>query len=256
MASQRLCAFCGERGTSEEDVFARWITPVVPDAFGSGPMTLTRSQGRSKAGLMSLRVTNRAVCRACNNGWMSRVEQAAKPLLTPIFRDESTVLTKASEIVLVSAWAFKTALMYERAHRAPWHTPDEHFSYVYERGAPPPNASVAIGRYRPQPGQVPHIAWAERARVGPMTVDGETFAGYRVTFSIAHAIFQVYGHPSSTDFKLERGGYPDGSDDPVPLFRSIWPLDFGVVDLPQPLALDTETLHRLEHGQDAAGTDI
>ncbi len=58
----------------------------------------------------------RGICADCNNGWMSRLESAAKPILTPMILGEPVTLSTADQQV-VAAWATKTALVLEYSHR-------------------------------------------------------------------------------------------------------------------------------------------
>jgi len=107
----KRCLFCGEHGSSREHVFALWISKLFSDA---APFTVKATHGRSKTGLKQIALYSRAACRHCNNGWMSELEQRARPLLTPAIPGQ-TVRWDAEEQLIVAAWAFKTALMLDRS---------------------------------------------------------------------------------------------------------------------------------------------
>ena len=123
--SRRLtnCPFCGERRRETvEDAWPRWLNKVMLDPQGAGqahdisivdgvPMVRRR---RKVVSYNTERV--RGICADCNNGWMSRLESAAKPILTPMILGEPVTLSTADQQV-VAAWATKTALVLEYSHR-------------------------------------------------------------------------------------------------------------------------------------------
>lgn len=52
------------------------------------------------------------VCDKCNSGWMSRLEQAVRPILIPLIEGQRSVLAlSASERLLLARWTAKTAYM-------------------------------------------------------------------------------------------------------------------------------------------------
>jgi hypothetical protein len=181
---------------------------------------------------------------------MSVFEQETSPLLTPLIQDKPHRIASARHLSMLARWAFKTALMFECAHKPPWHVPPEHFRYLNDHRLPPPTASVALGRYLPQPGQTAWAAWGERANVGPPPLESpppKDWQAYRVTFSIGHAVFQVYGHNGPVGYVLERVGV--GGDERFRLFAKIWLLPIEAVTWPSQQAFDTPGLKLLEGGQ-------
>lgn len=106
------CAFCGstKRPRGREHVLPDWLSTIgldlsqveyhvgwlnrVPRRWTSTPFT----------------ATVRAVCDDCNHGWMSGLEGAAKPILTPLILGETKDLS-ADDQRLIATWAFKTALV-------------------------------------------------------------------------------------------------------------------------------------------------
>jgi hypothetical protein len=66
------------------------------------------------------------VCAPCNNGWMSRLERRAKPVLLDLINMKASLLQLSIENrTTVSAWAIKTAFMIASAQKSigplPWH---------------------------------------------------------------------------------------------------------------------------------------
>lgn len=54
----------------------------------------------------------RCVCRTCNNGWMSRLENDARPHIEPMLRGEKQRLDSAGQGI-VAVWIVKTAMVME-----------------------------------------------------------------------------------------------------------------------------------------------
>ena len=50
------------------------------------------------------------VCAECNNGWMSRLEMAAAPLITPMLTGERRVTLNVDDHTTVALWVMKTAM--------------------------------------------------------------------------------------------------------------------------------------------------
>jgi len=57
--------------------------------------------------------SRRCVCETCNGGWMSRLEQAALPLVEPLMRDLPVTLTQ-DQAATLAAWGVKIAMVLER----------------------------------------------------------------------------------------------------------------------------------------------
>jgi hypothetical protein len=70
-ASKPQCVFCQREESSDEHVFARWLSRLLADG---APFTLNKEPGRNTSGLQTINVKSRAACRSCNGGWMSGSE--------------------------------------------------------------------------------------------------------------------------------------------------------------------------------------
>lgn len=233
MSQAAPCVFCERPGSSEEDVFAKWIADLMRNG---AVFNLRRAHGRSKTNLRYLGIKSRAACKTCNNEWMSQFEQTVQPLLTPNIKGEPTRWALPAEHTIVARWAFKTALMLDRSvipdH---WTTPDKDFKYLFKHQRPPPSVSILLGWYEPEPQEEVFAVWAGSARTGPgqKASTGEELDGYRLTFSVGHAIFQVYGltRTSTGRFLSERTITMDGQlvrD----AFRRLWPHTLVAHDWP------------------------
>jgi hypothetical protein len=110
------CLACGNTPSSPslEHVFARWLLEEFgPDAR----IDLFRlhhdgasEQVRDTIKLDSFKL--KKVCAACNNGWMSELENAAKPLILEVIRDNRALDSfSEEERRILARWAGKTAII-------------------------------------------------------------------------------------------------------------------------------------------------
>lgn len=134
------------------------------------------------------------VCRdRCNGGWMSVLENEARPFLQPMLEGRGRALHEHGQH-LVATWAYKTALMLNFA--IPEHTQaasDAEYRYLYEQRHPPPSARVFMFAYEDD------IKATATFRQHPLWIGSSekldsrgAFDGYTMTFSVAQLGFQVF----------------------------------------------------------------
>lgn len=122
MRPKTKCIFCdsasGARLTKEH-VFPDWLRQLFPrspnDSHTRGQAswaglepTTAVTKGQGQAGSRRVKV----VCKDCNNGWLSNMENQIKPLLMRLIRGEPCVLDTHAQRTL-AAWAAKTAMVGE-----------------------------------------------------------------------------------------------------------------------------------------------
>ena len=125
-----------------EDVFAKWITRVLPTPTAPierGRGDSPRATHRSNILEAKLR---KAVCRPCNNGWMSQLEDDVRDVLagamSPTARTVPVTLNRDDQQT-VAFWAVEKALLLELALRqslfgyTPGHIPAHHLTWLYEQ---------------------------------------------------------------------------------------------------------------------------
>lgn len=162
--SRRICAFCGGGPQfTKEHAWPRWLHPyaktvpptrfsrslgfarISPDTWAESPTVVVEQPGSV------LRVVAREVCARCNGGWMSRLEQDAKPILLRLMQaagDGSRVLLGPAEAATVGAWAVKTAWVRELASKGSHvATTSAMRRFLAEQGLPSEFSSVWLARY-------------------------------------------------------------------------------------------------------------
>jgi hypothetical protein len=121
------CIFCGEAAKmTSEHIWGEWIQEHVPrtsnkhsfaDVFVAKPGEDEPTAVRIRAGdPINSQVS--VVCGECNNGWMSRLQERAKPFLIPLFAGIPEILTDASQRA-IAAWASMATMTGEHITRNP-----------------------------------------------------------------------------------------------------------------------------------------
>jgi hypothetical protein len=242
----RKCVFCERDVATLEHIYAEWLSEIVP---GEGEMVHERGPvfppgddgGETWRHPRLFTLTVRATCEDCNTGWMNRLEERVKPLITLPIQGERQTLKTGVEQTSVAAWAFKTALMLDCAQqKGVRHVPRQHYRYLYHFRHPPPNVHVRLLPYGFHEGQEYHPAWVKRTRLTVNSGFGD-FKGYSFTFSVGHLVFQVFGVLSPQEFNVRRNTRrPDGTE--IDFLRQIWPLGVEPITWPPSSGFDAEGL--------------
>jgi hypothetical protein len=184
----KTCMFCGGTGLTQEHVRPRWLEGAIEEDAPLG-----YRHGTAGAEPAPLEWTGRGfthtvgdVCRRCNSGWLSELESAAKPLLTPMIRGKHQTLGPRQQRV-VATWVMKTAAVIDRTHRHRT-VPPEHGRVLRERREPPPGVYVWLAAYG-----VDTFVGTHKGFQFPS--GGGIDDAYGATFSIGHLVLQVLGLP-------------------------------------------------------------
>ena len=105
------CIFCGAKGTmTGEDVLGQWLQRIDldqgPVPHGTGWLN---RMGRHIGTRPPYRQRIRDVCKACNSGWMSRLENTASRVLTPFILGVAGAV-EGHDLGAIAAWVQKTCL--------------------------------------------------------------------------------------------------------------------------------------------------
>jgi hypothetical protein len=156
----RRCIFCGADilpGTPGEHVYPKWLRRFLadgeffehlPGTYKDTPNAQTESWhdwGEYKSKDAGPQVDT--VCRDCNHHWMSDLEAAGSPLLTPMIEGKAQGLDIHQQVI-VARWASKTAMVWEQLvpDKDRLHSDAEH-RWVREKPTPPPDTTVCLGQF-------------------------------------------------------------------------------------------------------------
>jgi hypothetical protein len=109
------CIFCREGGLSKEDFYPRWLRRHFPPPArmntrhrmqtmtisSSGRTTMTPiTQGTQSRPGHTISRKLHLVCKKCNNGWMSQLQEAAKPLLLELFNQRWSINSDDDRLIV------------------------------------------------------------------------------------------------------------------------------------------------------------
>ncbi len=84
------------------------------------------------------------VCATCNNGWMSKLESRAKPLLSKLIFADGAIALSEIDADMLAAWSAKTLVnvAFERHRKAEHLVPPEVRDFIREHEAPPSDTTI------------------------------------------------------------------------------------------------------------------
>lgn len=107
MIGSRQCLFCDNSADTKEHLWPDWILRIL-----KGARPIRQVLGKSPPNEFHGDVRIRCVCRGCNGGWMSSLEETVKPFLSQLIHGASLALD-ARQQELTSIWALKVAMVLE-----------------------------------------------------------------------------------------------------------------------------------------------
>lgn len=149
----RLCVFCGnpvQGQKSDEHIFPQWLQKHLGIKNQQLSNTLYAVSGETS----SVRRhtfhghVSGLVCERCNSGWLSKLEEQAKPLLIPLVDGTCTGQINWRDCQIIAFWIFKTCLTLHSASQIDKFIPAEHYKAVYERRAIPKGVVIAISNFQ------------------------------------------------------------------------------------------------------------
>jgi hypothetical protein len=189
------CIFCASpTAMTKEHVIPQWVEPHM---VGDGVFTATRNtpDGRSSSHTTTrLPWVVKRVCATCNSGWMSSLENAAKPYVEPMILGTQTTLHPAAQRIVVR-WALKTATMFLCMDRQIG-PPEQATRHVQALGGEPPNAAVWLSKYEDD--AHPWSSWAS-ATGTEMRLNsrpGKMWMGRSVAFTVRHLALLAFMPPT------------------------------------------------------------
>lgn len=245
MALPKRCIFCQARTKlTREDFLPQWFRELFPAPLGSEKLRLNAEvswfEREASTGDLVMIVapgklarpgdladqTLRIACAPCNNGWMSRLQQDAKPHLTPYILGGWSPFSQDARNV-VSSWATMFSMVVEFGDEPSAVVPPVEREVFMRDLRPPIGAYVWAGRLC---GDLPY--WFHR-RALRLTVDPRDRKrepnAQLTTIVLGQLLLQVYLTTSDlTAFDPIERAFEQG-------LCPLWPLEPGAptgVDLP------------------------
>jgi hypothetical protein len=234
------CIFCGARPPlSYEHVFGKWLWKL--DHTGEGVHEILVDGGepivQRKRGLFTRRL--KIVCSTCNEGWMSGIEEAAKPLLVKMFGSPSQISLSADDQLALARWAFKTAVVARYVtDRSTF--PAAHRREFGETHNPPQNAQIWIGAASvpntPTYGELLAETKYQPVELTAPGPDGSATVApaYRSELRLYNVVFVVMGYVADAPLaRIEPSGALGMA------LTALWPAAGQDISWPPPVNLDS-----------------
>jgi hypothetical protein len=225
------CIFCGatDRKMSNEHVWPEWITGLLPSEVAREMVTLhftDSHQGHVRSFPQRLfQLTVKDVCKPCNEGWMSRLEEAVKPIISGMLVGRGRELHARGQAA-IAAWALLKVLVVQRSFPRESFVPTRHYAEVFavrDEQQPPPLYRAYTGR----------VGWSQgRGDFGFFRMNGvqrrsgqpedsripvDEVDGYLATFTVLDLVVQVFRSLDDEEVEwLHRG-------DLAPSMARLWP---------------------------------
>lgn len=155
------CIFCDGTGLSKEHIWSDWLDQVLPkaayryEAYYAGGRDVDGDvksiAPRRRQGSVQTKKF-RGVCERCNNEWMSKIVDDAKPYATKLIKGEPIVLTMKAQSALAS-WLSLSAMMANRLAKLRHKFPASDLAHMFEHHTAPAHWRIDIGLYA-EPDQV------------------------------------------------------------------------------------------------------
>ena len=244
--SQGRCIFCDGTGLSKEHIWSDWLKSLIPrnDAHGqywgsmhrdsgSGDIKWTEPRGNAARQGSVLQRKVRNVCKRCNNGWMSRVVDRAKPGAKQLILGETAQLNRQMQTDL-AAWIGSTTIIQEFAncYGVP-RIPPQDRAALMDAGAPPLSWSIWIASYAGEwwaPMGHYHIPMSYSK---PQTDDGPNLSGGELqltTFTLGEFLVHVFTSTQADMVEAYRS-YIGGASNPEKL-PQLWPIVTDTMNWP------------------------
>jgi hypothetical protein len=138
-----------------------------------------------------LTVTVGEVCRKCNEGWLSRLEERVKAIACPAIVGRRCVWSPKEQRTL-ALWAFKTAFMMTLATGTS-SVPPADYRFLFRNLRPRGRARVWAAAHAPPSGPAVSLSLAhiQPVELTLHKADGTNYPGYALTFNAGCLAFQV-----------------------------------------------------------------
>jgi hypothetical protein len=234
----RPCVFCNKTDSrpSREHVLAEWISAEFP---GTTMWEMENTVKRTKFKDKQIALVTRKPCKRCNETWMSKLESTAKPLLVPLMKGKTILLTPDRQL-LIARWFAKTVIMYEMLTKEPYYFQPEERYALHNSLQVPTQTNFSLAHYS---GRTAGSTFSTHLKllVGAETDHPVQVNGYTATLTIKKLALQVFSlrlppeYPPDT-VRLEM---------PVRLRDmgvQIWPINNALVRWPPRYFLDNRAL--------------
>lgn len=243
MANNKLCGFCGRPGKiTKEHVVGRWVGALLGAGdggrFARNALEVLARLPQVVWDTDTFDQQVRMACKLCNEGWMARLEEQVRPIVSPMMLEGRRSLLTPLEQAVVSTWAAKTAMVSEFLDPTrQYFTADERRSLM-EGNRPPLGSHVWLGYY-----EASSYRGIQAATETLLSEDaGQGVIAHAHTIALGQLVLQVFAERTSA------GASWDLHHRPGPwavALRKIWPSSAARMSTPA-VALTAEQFAALQ----------
>lgn len=239
---RRRCIFCGSIADDREHLLPRWLQEILP---ADEPVVHFREVGGTEMPewrRKPFREKAKFVCKACNQGWMSELENEAKPVLTPaITRKEVPFAFDLVAQWVAARWAVKTTYVMQASLPL---VPPVHPMLLMLNFKPPPQVTVWIGSHARAREDPINSCYLQK----PLSLSGDQ-AGVRKSVDFGYMSFLAVGGISFLVVEHRFKSYIEcvlGDSNPFSdMFVKLWPRTRRVLEWPPSSMADRDYLNLL-----------
>jgi hypothetical protein len=231
----RLCLFCDNNASTKEDAWPLWLMKQF-SMPSTGRMFAERGSELKHWAVTKPKLIVKWLCGSCNNGWMSQLENEAKPIIESILEDNTNGFDAAAQETL-GVWAVKTAMVLE-AVNPEW----PRFYSVEERHR------LRTARLLPARTEVWLAKCVNQPDIYSAAVDHRTGSGddgaraFAVTMAFGSLAFQVVTLRTPASVPEHVSATYDSSDGPWnQVLLQVWPTSSEKRVWPPKMGLDSES---------------
>lgn len=148
------CIFCGSHGLTHEHMYPDWMKNYIPRTaeYHTTGVALVHPHCPEEQTTIRKRMGDfharriYCVCGECNSGWMSRLQQEAKPFLVPMLEGREIVLHKRAQRLL-AAWTAMMVMAAEYVEPDLIAIPASDRAFLREEKRPPAHWNIWIGTH-------------------------------------------------------------------------------------------------------------
>ncbi|SRR5712692_53174 len=139
------CRFCGaEAKLTGEHVFPDWIRKATGGDGGARYFRRKADGTVDQWQTLAYKTKVKDVCLSCNSGWMSEIEAAVIPILTPMIFDSAAAELHEPQLTYVATWAVLRSLVVPLA-AGPDDLPIGYYRTLHRHRKVLPNTAVWLG---------------------------------------------------------------------------------------------------------------
>lgn len=240
----KSCIFCGAVGKlTNEHIWGDWTRNYVPrtqnkhefrSIVAKTPTSETAEPVRIRAG-DPLNSQVKVVCKPCNNGWLSQIQEKAKPYLIPLVEGRGAFLGRQAQRQ-IATWATMATMTGEYLSRDPQNisVPQSERSKFMQTSRPPRNWRIWIGKYEREKwaGQWLHNSFPiySTSEIAEVSASSVRRPNHQTTsFVIGKLFVHVFsGHFRSIIMRWDWQNAPSA----LAALREVWPIEESVVRWP------------------------